>query len=241
MMCLVMSALIATLTDTSGRVPSSLAETATYFTFQANLIAMVAWGTLVFYQWRPGPQPRWLEYGRAFTAANLVTIGAIYWLAIAPLGMQDGPQLIFVMIVSHVVTPLYAAAEQLLVGPRTPLPWRDLWMIVGYASGWVTIAVTKSLLGATSVYEYLDPARGFVSVGFGLLWNFAVLAAAASCAMRIRRWRRWSDAGASAHVQPAGVSATEIPLPDDSDGPHGTDGSDDPDGSVSVGAHRTSP
>ncbi|WP_430868213.1 hypothetical protein [Demequina aurantiaca] len=207
MMALIMSALIATLTDTSGRVPSSLAETATYFTFQANLIALIAWGALVFYARRGGPRPRWLEYGRAFTAANLVAIGAIYWIAIAPLGMEDGPQLVYVMIISHCVTPIYAAVEQLLVGPRTPLPWRHLWIIAGYASVWVSIAVVRSLFGVTPVYDYLDPALGGLAVGTGLLWNFAVLAIAGAGAMRIRRWRRWPDTGnwsahhsAEAHV-----------------------------------------
>lgn len=199
MMGLIASALVATLTDTSGRVPTSFAEIATYFTFQANVIAMATWGALVFYgirrQSHGGQTPRWLEYARAFTAANLVTIGAIYWLAIAPLGTQDGPQLIYVMIISHLVTPLYAVVEQLLVGPRDPLPWRHVWWMTSYATVWVSIAVLRSWMGQEAVYDYLDTARGAGVIVFGLAWNYAILFAASAGAMRIRRWRRWSESG----------------------------------------------
>ncbi len=199
MMGLIASALLATLTDTSGRVPSSFLEIATYFTFQANVIAMATWGALVFYavqrQRRGDASPRWLEYARAFTAANLVAIGAIYWIAIAPLGLQDGPQLIYVMVVSHLVTPLYAAVEHMLVGSRTPLPWRHVWWLTTYATVWVCIAVLRSLLGGTAVYDYLDTALGFTAIVTGLAWNYAILFGASMGAMRIRRWRRWSETG----------------------------------------------
>ncbi len=199
MMGLIASALLATLTDTSGRVPSSFSEIATYFTFQANVIAMATWGALVFYALRRQrhgvASPHWLEYGRAFTAANLVTIGAIYWIAIAPLGLQDGPQLIYVMVISHLVTPMYAVAEQLLVGPRRPLPWRHVWWMTTYATVWVCIAVLRSWQGQPAVYEYLDTALGAAAIAGGLAWNYAILFAASAGAMRIRRWRRWDEGG----------------------------------------------
>jgi len=193
MMGLIASVLIATLTDTSGRVPTSLTEIATYFTFQANLIALFAWATLVYFAWRGRVRPRWLEYARAFAAANLVTTGGIYWIGIAPLALQDGPQLVYVMIISHIVTPLFAAADQMLVGPRKPLPWRHVWLITSYAIVWVSIAVIRSSFGTPAIYDYLEPARGPAAVGFGLAWNFAILVTASACAMRIRRWRRWTQ------------------------------------------------
>lgn len=205
MMGLITSALIATLTDTSGRVPSSFAEIATYFTFQANVIAMSTWGALLFYtlvrQRRGAATSRWLEYGRAFTAANLVTIGGIYWIAIAPLGLEDGPQLIYVMVISHLVTPLYAATEQVLVGRREPLPWRHVWVVTIYATVWVCIAVLRSWLGEPAVYDYLDTARGAGAIVGALAWNYGILFAASAGAMRIRRWRRWPEPAAAGSAQ----------------------------------------
>jgi hypothetical protein len=192
-MALVVSALIATLTDTSGLVPSTFSEIATYFTFQANVIALAVWGALIFYSRRGGVRPRWLEYGRAFTAANLVTVAILYWVAIAPLGLQNGGQLIYVMVISHIISPLYATAEQLLVGPRSTLPWRHIWMIAGYASVWVTVAVVRSIMGGPVIYDYLDPELGWRAIAFALTWNFAVLVTCSAAAMRIRRWRRWSE------------------------------------------------
>lgn len=188
---LIISALVATLTDTSGLVPSSFTEIATYFTFQANVVAVLVWGATLFHSWTSRPSPRWLEYGRAFTAANLVTVAVIYWVAIQPLGLQDGGQLIYVMIVSHIVTPVYAATEQVLVGPRLALPWRNIWMIAGYACLWVTVAVTRAWLGGPVIYDYLAPSEGAMAVASALTWNMAVLLVASAAAMRIRRWRRW--------------------------------------------------
>jgi len=195
-MVLVIAALVATLTDTSGLVPDSLAELATYFTFQANVIALVVWGVVSFYLARRTPMPRWLEYGRAFVAANLVLVGAIYWIAIAPLGLEDGGQLIFVMIASHIVTPLFAIADQTLVGTRSPIPWRHWWVFVAWATIWVNIAIGRSLLDGPVIYDYLDPALGLASIVGSLAWNFAVLVACALGAMRIRRWRRYEYADA---------------------------------------------
>lgn len=188
---LLVSALVTALTDTSGLVPTSLIDIATYYTVQANIIAVMVWGALVFYSMRGQRTPRWLEYGRAFTAANLVTVAAIYWFGIAPLGLQDGGGLVFVMVISHVVSPLYAIAEQLLVGPRKPMPWRHIWILAGYPAAWVLIALGRSLMGGSVVYEYLDPDRGPAAIVWALTWSLAVLLAASAGALRVRRWRRW--------------------------------------------------
>jgi hypothetical protein len=191
---LLVSALITALTDSSGLVPTSALDVATYYTVQANIVAVLVWSALVFYAWRQASPPRWLEYGRAFSAANLVTVAVIYWLAIAPLGLQHGGGLVYVMLVSHVVSPLYASAEHLVVGPREPLPWRHLWALCAYPALWVGIAVARSATGGPVIYAYLDPDRGALAIVWALTWNLAVLLAATAAAMRVRRWRRWSDA-----------------------------------------------
>lgn len=219
-MVLVIAALIATLTDTSGLVPGTLAQIATYFTFQANVIALVVWGAVTFYIARQTPMPRWLEYGRTFVAANLVTVGAIYWIAIAPLGLEDGGQLIFVMIASHIVTPVFAIADQTLVGTRSPIPWRHWWVFVAWATIWVNIAIRRSLLDGPVIYDYLDPALGMASIAGSLAWNFALLVACALGAMRIRRWRRYecADAVTSDAITASGVGNTSFEKADQSSG-----------------------
>ncbi|NTV38490.1 MAG: hypothetical protein HGA51_00810, partial [Demequinaceae bacterium] len=120
---LVLVALGLTLTDTSGLVPERVIDLLGYYTLQANFLAFAVWVTSVIAARRPTSArvDTALEYGRAFAAANLVLVAVIYWSMIAPLGLQAGPQLAIVMVISHVITPLYASIDYLVVGNTKPL------------------------------------------------------------------------------------------------------------------------
>jgi len=201
MMVLIVTALIATLTDTSGLVPDSYVELFTYYTLQINVACLGVWGALTWYAVRRTEPARWVEYGRAFIAANLVVVAVIYWGSIFPLGTQDGAQLAWVMAIAHVATPVYVVADQALVGSREPLPWRRWWWVSGYATLWVGIALVRGALGGKLPYDYLNAETGYGPVIVTVAIHGVVLIAMSVTALRWRSARRVPDpasAGAGA-------------------------------------------
>ena len=189
MMVLIVVGLVATLTDTSGLVPDDYSLLLTYYTLQANVASLVVWGALTWHSARRTRPPTWLEYGRAYVAANLVLVAGIYWTTIYPLGTEDGAQMVWVMIISHIATPVFAACDQLFVGPERALPWRRWWLVAGYAPVWTVFALVRGADGGWVPYDYLESSRGYLSILTTLSLHFAVLVALSLIAMRARAWR----------------------------------------------------
>ncbi len=196
MMVLIVTALVATLTDVSGLVPESYVELVTYYTLQANVACLAVWGALTWHAVRRTPPARWVEYGRAFIAANLAIVAVIYWTSVFPLGTEDGPQMVWVMVISHVVTPLYVIADQALVGTREPLPWRHLWVVCGYATLYVGLTLARGAIGGWVPYEYLKADAGYAPVVTTVALHGVVLVALSALAMRWRSARRIPDPSA---------------------------------------------
>ncbi|WP_296667737.1 Pr6Pr family membrane protein [Demequina sp.] len=196
MMVLIVTALVATLTDVSGRVPDSYIDLVTYFTLQVNVACLGVWGALTWHAVRRSTPAPWVEYGRAFIAANLAIVAVIYWGSVFPLGTQDGPQLAWVMVISHVVTPLYVIADQALVGTRRPLPWRHLWIVSGYATLYVGLTLGRGAIGGWVPYDYLKADAGYGPVVSTVLIHGTLLVVFSAVAMRWRSARRIADPSA---------------------------------------------
>jgi hypothetical protein len=189
MVALIVIALIATLTDTSGLVPDSYFDLASYYTFQTNIVCAAVLTVLLWHSYRGTTPARWLEYGRAFCAVNLVVVAIIYWSTIFPLGTEDGAQMTLVMVISHIATPLYIGVEYMMVGTREPLPLAQWWVIAGYAGVWTAATVARSAQGNYVAYDHLDPAIGYASVASNVALHSAILLTVTVVAMRIRRYR----------------------------------------------------
>jgi len=202
---LIAVALAATLTDTSGLVPESMRDIAAYYTFQTNIVCAAVLVALTWHRFRHTNPPVWVEWGRAFSAVNLVVMGLIYWAIIFPLGTEYGPQMLWVMIISHIVTPLYLGVEYMVVGSRQPLPLARWWAIAGYAGVWTVVTVTRSARGDFVPYDHLDPAqRGWSQILWTVALHSALLLVVTIVALRWRRWR----------------SVAEPPTSDDLGDPH---------------------
>jgi hypothetical protein len=194
MIALIGAALVVTLTDTSGLVPESYFDLASYYTFQTNIILAFVLVALTWHSLSGSTPGAWLEYARAFSAVNLVVVGVLYWAMIYPRGMEDGPQMVFVMIISHIVTPVYLAVEYMMVGPREPLPMRHWWTIAGYAGVWTVATIARTAQGDYIAYDHLDPAQhSYLSIGTTVAWQSAILLTATVVAMRVRRFRAIDD------------------------------------------------
>ncbi len=211
MMVIIITALVATMTDTSGLVPDSYLDLFTYFTLQANVACLAVWGALSWYAVRRENPPRWVEYGRAFIAANLAVVALIYWGSVFPLGTEDGAQLAWVMAISHVITPLYVAADHVFVGTREPLPWRHVWVVSGYATAWVGTALVRGALGGWVPYEYLEADDGYGPVIAAIALHGAALMALSLVAMRWRSARRIPDPASAPAAPPLSESGLGDP------------------------------
>ena len=206
---LVLVALGLTLTDTSGLVPERVIDLLGYYTLQANVIALAVWVASTFAAMRP-TSPRIdtaLEYGRAFAAANLVLVAVIYWSMIAPLGLQDGPQLVTVMVISHIITPVYASIDYLVVGHKKPLPLRGWWWFFAIPTAWIATAIARAYAGGWIPYDYLDPARGMRAIIRTVSWHGVLLAVLTIAALRVRAWRSVPHAW-----QPGALAEAHSPL-----------------------------
>jgi hypothetical protein len=188
---LVLFALGLTLTDTSGLVPDRVIDLLGYYTLQANVIALTVWVALAVAASRPvsAKTQRALEYARAFAVANLVLVAILYWTMIAPLGLEAGPQLVTVMVISHIVTPIYATIDYLVVGPAQPLPLRGWWWFFAIPTVWLSVAIPRAYAGGWVPYDYLDPDRGMKAIAGTVSVQGLLLAALAVAALRIRTWR----------------------------------------------------
>jgi len=188
---LVLVALGLTLTDSSGLVPDRVIDLMGYYTLQANFMALAVWVASTIAAARPTSArvDRALEYGRAFAAANLVMVAVIYWSTIAPLGLQAGPQLVTVMLISHIVTPVYASIDYLVVGAATPLPLRGWWWFFAIPTTWIATAVARAYAGGWVPYDYLDPARGLRAIAGTVSWHGMLLAVLTVAALRVRGLR----------------------------------------------------
>lgn len=188
---LVLFALGLTLTDTSGLVPDRVIDLLGYYTLQANVVALTVWVALAIAAARPtsAKMQRALEYTRAFAVANLVLVAILYWTMIAPLGLEAGPQLATVMVISHIVTPAYAVIDYLVVGPAQPLPLRGWWWFFAIPTAWLSVAIPRAYAGGWVPYDYLEPARGLRAIIGTVSLQGLLLAGLTVAVLRIRAWR----------------------------------------------------
>ncbi|PKQ16323.1 MAG: hypothetical protein CVT68_08840 [Actinobacteria bacterium HGW-Actinobacteria-8] len=188
---LILFALGLTLTDTSGLVPDRAIDLLGYYTLQANVIALAVWVASVIASTRTtsAKTQRALEYARAFAVANLVLVAILYWAMIAPLGLVSGTRLATVMVISHIVTPIYASIDFLVVGPAEPLPMRGWWWFFAIPTAWLSVAIPRAYAGGWVPYDYLDPTRGWRAIVGTVSLQGLLLAALAVAALRIRWWR----------------------------------------------------
>lgn len=188
---LVLVALGLTLTDTSGLVPQRVIDLLGYYTLQANFLALAVWVSLAFTS-RRAVSPKIelaLEYARAFATANLLLVAVIYWSMIAPLGLEAGLQLVTVMVISHIITPLYAATDYFVIGTRTRLPLQGWWWFFAVPTTWIATAVARAYAGGWIPYDYLDPARGLRAIVGTVSWHGVLLAGLTVATLKVRGLR----------------------------------------------------
>ena len=180
----IVAAVLATHADVASRGPVNPFNLYGYFTVQSNLIAAASWviaGTLAL---RGRTRGAALSLLGAVATTCLVIVGLVYAVLLAPLGAAGGVPLLWANLVLHVVSPLAAIADWVLVGDRRRLSLASLWVILLYPIVWTTVVLIRGATDGWVPYPFLDPAQGygvvagyaaaiaalFAVVGVGVLW-----------------------------------------------------------------------
>lgn len=154
-----------------------------YFTNQTTLLAgivLIITGILMVTGQR---LPAWLTTARAVATACIVVVAVIY-NGLVP-GTGTAP--LWVSATLHTLFPLVLALDWLIVGDRSPQPWRTLWLVLPYPVLWLTIVLLRGVTDGWVPYGFLLPARGGLSLFLHLAGLIATLIAAAALVWAISR------------------------------------------------------
>lgn len=171
----IVAAIIATAADVLSRGPLNFFNFFGYFTIQSNIILIVVLLIAASFDLRvrnnaDGRQgsgtrhPRWLDLSRGIATTNIIIVGLVYALLLAPLGAAGGVQVQWANFVLHVVTPIASALEWLMVTDRRPLASRQLGIVLVYPLIWLTVVLIRGATDGWVPYPFLDPANGYGSV-----------------------------------------------------------------------------
>jgi len=184
---LILVAVGATLAETLGRVGAiNPFNFFGYFTLQSNLLyalVLVVGGTGLG-RWTPA-----LPYARAAVTVYIVIVGIVYGTLLAPLAEAGGVPVPWANSVLHVVAPIAAAADWLLVGDRPPLRWRAIWTLLPYPVLWVAVVLVRGATDGWVPYPFLAPDSGYGSVAIYCAAIFAIALALGALVWWISRWR----------------------------------------------------
>lgn len=157
-------AIIATALDVLSRGPLNVFNFFGYFTIQSNVLLTVTMTLAGLHGLRAVDQPRWLEFARGLTTTNIVIVGIVYATLLAPLGAAGGVPVPWANTILHVVTPVLAALDWLLIGDRKRLPLSRLWLVLIYPATWLTVVLIRGATDGWVPYPFLDPSNGYGSV-----------------------------------------------------------------------------
>lgn len=180
-------AVTATFLDTGSREAINPFNFFGFFTMQSNIFAAVVFALAAFAGFSARPRSRGLEIARGCAATYMVIVGLVYNLLLA--GLPGGVDLPWANTILHVVIPIYAALDWLLLGDRGPLPWNRFWVVFVYPLVWVAVVLVRGATDGWVPYPFLDPQTGYGSVSIyvvAIAVGIAVFGALAWAASRLR-------------------------------------------------------
>lgn len=163
-----------------------------YFTIQSNLLtAAVLLIAALAGAARRAPRD-WLTLARLCVTTYMATTGVVFALLLRESTTAGDFSLPWADNLLHVVLPLYAVADWVLIGDRRPVPWRRAWAVLVYPAVWVTATLVRgSTLDGFYAYPFLDPqaAGGAGAVALYILAIAAFILAVAALAVWAGRVR----------------------------------------------------
>ncbi|MGB3414872.1 MAG: Pr6Pr family membrane protein [Microbacteriaceae bacterium] len=153
------AAITATMLDALSRGPINPFNFFGYFTVQSNVIFVLVFAAsgILGLLGRQGPA---IQMVRAAATTYIVIVGLIYATLLAPLGEAGGVPVAWANTVLHIVTPIYAILDWILVGDRALMPLNRVALILIYPVVWAGVVLYRGATDGWVPYPFLDPAQG---------------------------------------------------------------------------------
>ena len=155
-------AVTATFLDTGSREAINPFNFFGFFTMQSNIFAAAVFAVAAVAGLSSRPRSRGLEIARGCAVTYMVIVGLVYNLLLA--GLPGGVDLPWANGILHVVIPIYATLDWLLLGDRGPLPWNRFWIVFVYPLAWVGVVLVRGATDGWVPYPFLDPQTGYGTV-----------------------------------------------------------------------------
>lgn len=153
------TAIVATLLDTASRTPINPFNFFGYFTMQSNILTVVMLlGTAAIGFAGRKHTAGWSLF-RACVTTYIVIVGIVYNTLLTD--VDGGITLEWANTVLHLVIPVYAALDWLIVGDRRTVPWSKLWIVAIYPVVWLGVILVRGATDGWVPYPFLDPAQGY--------------------------------------------------------------------------------
>jgi len=145
-----------------------------YFTNQTSLlISIVLIGAGV-----SGLRGRQASYAfsltRGIAVACAIVVGVIYNVLVP--GTGSAPP--WVSVALHIVLPIAVVVDWCLLRDRSPLRWRDLWLVLPYPLIWMIVVLIRGRTDGWVPYGFLLPEHGAASLAAHVVGLVATLFAA---------------------------------------------------------------
>jgi len=160
----ILSAVIGQFVFTAGRAAINPFNFFGYFTIQSNIITMVAFFASAYFILGRKTQPTWVIYLRAITTTIIVLVGLVYNTLLSGAPLAGSFDLAGSSNILHIIVPIYALVDWLLLPDRTKLPHRGLWLVLIYPLVWLVAILIRGATDGWVPYPFLDPATGYGSV-----------------------------------------------------------------------------
>ena len=160
----ILGAVIGQFVFTAGRAAINPFNFFGYFTIQSNIITMVAFFAYAYFILGRKTQPTWAIYLRAIMTTIIVLVGLVYNTLLSGAPLAGSFDLAWSSNILHIIVPIYALVDWLLLPDRTKLPHRGLWLVLIYPLVWLVVILIRGATDGWVPYPFLDPATGYGSV-----------------------------------------------------------------------------
>jgi hypothetical protein len=186
---LVGAAVIATFEGSASREAVNPFNFFGYFTIQSNILLAAILAATVVLGLAGRPVPYWLDVARAAWTTYMIITGLVYNTLLTNLPGGGGVVVPWANTVLHVVFPIYALLDWLLVGDRPRLSWRHLWWVAIDPLVWLVVVLIRGATDGWVPYPFLNPANGYLSVFVYVILIAVAVMGVGALVFVASRWR----------------------------------------------------